>query len=78
MGSLASPDEELHRICLYFKQDLQSIFVCAWVCVCMCLSLYVSSEEDVCFSVGEEEGEESELLWRIVLWNWITWQILYL
>jgi hypothetical protein len=41
------------------------------MCMCVCLSFYVSSEEDVCSSVGEE-GEESELLWRIVLWNWST------
>lgn len=42
-----------------------SLYVHGYV-LCMCLSFYVSSEEDVCFSVGEE-GEESELLWRIVL-----------
>jgi hypothetical protein len=62
---------------LYLKQDLQGIFVCAWVCVCVCvcvcLSFYVSSEEDVCSSVGEE-GEESEMWRRIVLWTWSTLQ----
>jgi hypothetical protein len=43
------------------------------ICVCVCLSFYVSSEEDV-----GEEGEESELLWRIVLWTWSTCRFVFI
>jgi len=33
----------------------ESIFVCAWACACVCLSFYVSSEEDVCVLVLEKK-----------------------